>query len=162
MNRIGTVIFFVILFLLIIALYAYMYHFKKKKTMAIVLAAILGVGTLLSIIFVLPFPNRSEIIDIKTTNATIQKIGARQYVVCDDGTKYELKAMNTKMSSKYFSYRNDDMYANEKVELVRRYNYKIWGFIPAYSLEHETQIYLDNDEFENIYGCDLDVNENHR
>lgn len=162
MNRLWTIIFFIILFLLIVALYVYLYHFKKKKVLAITIAAILGVTTALSIIFVLPFPHRSTIVDVQTTSASIQRIGKKYYAVCGDGTQYPLRAMNTEITADYFSYQNDNVYANEKVELTRRYNYRIWWIIPAYSLEHETQIYLNNDEFYEIYGCDLDKNTDHR
>lgn len=162
MNRIWTIVFFVVLFLLIIALYVYVYHFKKHKVLAITLAAILGVSTALSIVFVLPFPHRSTIIEAETTPMEIQKIGQKYYAVCTDGTQYPMRAMNTEITAGYFSYQNDNKYANEKVELVRRYDYKIWWLIPAYSLEEETQIYFNNEVFNDIYGCNLDINETHR
>lgn len=162
MNRVWTIVFFIALFLIIIALYVYVYHFKKKKALAITIAAILGVATMLSIVFVLPFPHRSNIIEVETTPMEIQKIGQKYYAVCTDGTQYPMRAMNTEVTAGYFSYQNDDKYANEKVELVRRYDYKIWWFIPAYSLEKETQIYFDNAIFNDIYGCNLDINETHR
>lgn len=162
MNRTWTVVFFSILFILITALYIYVYHFKKKKVLAITLAVILGIATVSSIVFVLPFPHRSTIVDVQTSKASIQQIGAKFYVVCEDGTQYPLRAMNTEMTADYFSYQNDNIYANEKVELTRRYDYRIWWIIPAYSLEHETQIYLNNNEFYKIYGCSLDINIDHR
>jgi predicted membrane protein len=162
MNRTCTIIFFAVLFLLIAALYVYIYHFKKKKIMAIAIASVLGVTTLLSIIFVLPFPHRSTIIDVKTSKMTIETKNNKNYAVCDDGKEYPLMAMNTKMTSGYYSYQNDSVYANEKVEITRRYNYKIWWIIPAYSLEYETQIYFDKDAFYELYGCELEVNTTHK
>lgn len=162
MNRFWTIIFFTVLFVAIIALYVYIYHFKKQKVLAITTAALLGVFTTLSIVSVLPFPHRSTIIEAVTTPMEIQKIGEKYYAVCNDGTQYPMRAMNTEMTAGYFSYQNDDKYANEKVDLVRRYNYKIWWIIPAYSLEEETQIYFNNETFRKIYGCDLDINRTHR
>jgi hypothetical protein len=162
MNRLWTIVFFVVLFVLVTALYIYLYHFKKTKTVAIAVCALLGIAIILSTIFVMPFPHRSTIIEAVTTPMEVQKIGEKYYAVCDDGTQYPMRAINTAVTAGYYSYQNDYKYANEKVEIVRRYNYKIWGFIPAYSLEKETQIYFDNNIFNSIYGCDLDINMKHR
>ena len=162
MNRLGTIIFFSVLFLLIIILYVFVYHVKRKKALAIALAGVLGFGTALSISFVIPFQERSRIVSAETTPMHIEQIYKNYYAVCDDGTQYEIRTINTKLTSGYYSYQNDDMYANEKVEITRRYDYKIWGLIPAYSLENEIQIYFNAEEFYELYGCVPDINETHK
>lgn len=162
MNRVQTVIFFVVLFVIVALIYVYLYHKKKKKTQAIVVAGILSVLVLLSIISVLPFRHRAIIVEANEYSMSIQNKGVNYYAVCSDGTEYKIKAMNTKMSSDYYSYRNDNKYANEKVEITYLYNYKIWGIIPAYSISHETDIYFDNDVFNEIYGCNLEYNQDNQ
>ena len=158
MNRMQTIIFFIVLFIIDAIIYIFIYHKKKKKIAAIVVTAIISAFLLLSIISVLPSEKKAEITEIKVSNMKIEKIGADYYAVCHDKTKYKIKAMNTEMSSDYYSYRNDKKYKNEKVDITYRYNYKIWGFIPAHSFSHETDIYFNEKTFEDLYGCTLEYN----
>jgi hypothetical protein len=158
MTMIGCAIVFLILCVLLVGVYVYLYHYKKRKILAISIAVIVMSILLLSIIFVLPFPHRAEIIEENAVNMHVEKINNQHYAVCEDGTKYKLKAINTSVTSGYNSYRNDHKYKDVKVNVTYRYNYKIWWIIPAHYITYSTDIYFDNDFFNNLYGCGLDFN----
>ena len=125
MTIIQCTIAFIAFGLMIVGVYVYIYHVRKQQTLAITVAAILMAILLLSIIFILPFPHRSKIIDTKVSQMQIEKKGVNYYAICDDGTEYKIKATNTSFTSGYNSYANDDCYKNVKVDVTYRYDYKI-------------------------------------
>ena len=151
-------ILFIIIGFLNIGLYAYLYHVKKQEVLAIAIAVILMILLLLSIIFVLPFPHRSHIIESEVSQMRIEQRGVNYYAICEDGNEYKIKSTNTMLTSGFNSYKNDEYYSNVKVEVTYRYEYKIWWIIPAYDTKHDTDIYFDEEWFRNFYGCGLDYN----
>ena len=157
MNRMWTIIFFIIMLLIGVGGYIAIYHKWKKHIFAIGAVTVWGLFIFLGVTQVIPDKSRATVVEEITSPITIAKKGANWYVFCEDGTDYKLKAMNTKMSSEYYSYQNDNKYQNEKVELTYRYDYRIYWIIPAHSFSKEREIYIDNDWVQQEYGCNLDI-----
>ena len=141
---------------MIIVGYIYLYHKKKRKMTAIVCMGVTITLLILSTLFLIPTKGRETIVEEVEVPMKVKKTNTGCLAVCEDGTEYKVYSMNTKLTSGFYSYRNDKHHKNEKVEVTYRYDYRLWWFIPVYSMKHETHIYFDNDTFRSMYACDLE------
>lgn len=147
MSRIQTFIFFIILYICVAGIYIFIYHKKKRKKLALVFAVISMIFVTSGFAFIIPFNEYRVVEHEKISKFKIKEIKNIDYIVCDDGTKYEYTAMNSQLTKDSVLYRNDERHSNEKVDITYRYNYKIWGLIPSYSMGYETEIYVNAEDY---------------
>ena len=107
MNRMHTIIFFIILCMIVVITYLVLYYKQKQEVLAMTIAILSMIFVASGVIFVIPRASKAHLIKKKECAIEMIQDGNDIIVKCEDGKTYPVKTINTMTTSGYNAFANN-------------------------------------------------------